>query len=158
MMAANPCVKLPNGARGYIRCTVTPTNWQANYMVVDDVLQSSGRRSWSRRVSRVFRASERRTACGSGLVVDRKRSATGRSARQQLGDRGPLQERFQIDPADQLPLGIGHREFTLILPTATEDPFQRLMGAEELGVRISQIERGAPRPEASGRRRCRGSR
>lgn len=43
MLSANPCVKFHNGERGYVRCTVTPTNWQADYLVVDDVLEPGGR-------------------------------------------------------------------------------------------------------------------
>jgi alkaline phosphatase D len=42
IMANNPCVKFHNLERGYIRCTVTPGQWQADYMVVDDVLQPGG--------------------------------------------------------------------------------------------------------------------
>jgi alkaline phosphatase D len=43
LLANNPCVKFHNGERGYIRCTVTPDSWRADYMVVDDVLQPGGK-------------------------------------------------------------------------------------------------------------------
>jgi alkaline phosphatase D len=42
LMADNPCVKFHNRERGYVRCTVTPDQWLADYMVVDDVLQPGG--------------------------------------------------------------------------------------------------------------------
>jgi alkaline phosphatase D len=43
LLAANPCVKYHNAERGYIRCDVTPKRWQADYMVVDDVLKPGGK-------------------------------------------------------------------------------------------------------------------
>lgn len=43
LMAKNACVKFHNTERGYIRCTVTPERWQADYMSVDDVLQPGGK-------------------------------------------------------------------------------------------------------------------
>ncbi len=43
LLAANPCVKFHNGERGYIRCTVTPQAWRADYLVVDDVLKPGGK-------------------------------------------------------------------------------------------------------------------
>ena len=43
LMAKNACVKFHNTERGYIRCTVTPDRWQADYMSVDDVLQPGGK-------------------------------------------------------------------------------------------------------------------
>lgn len=43
LMSENPCVKFHNAERGYIRCTVTPERWQADYVVVDDVLQPGGK-------------------------------------------------------------------------------------------------------------------
>lgn len=43
LLAANPCVKFHNGERGYVRCTVTPQSWKADYMVVDDVLKPGGK-------------------------------------------------------------------------------------------------------------------
>lgn len=43
MLSANPCTKFHNAERGYIRCTVTPDSWKADYMVVDDVLQPGGK-------------------------------------------------------------------------------------------------------------------
>ncbi len=39
----NPCVKFHNAERGYIRCSVTPETWTADFMVVDDVLQPGGK-------------------------------------------------------------------------------------------------------------------
>lgn len=45
LLAANPCVKFHNGERGYIRCEVTSQKWQADYVVVDDVLQPGGKSS-----------------------------------------------------------------------------------------------------------------
>jgi alkaline phosphatase D len=45
LLAANPCVKFHNGERGYIRCEVTGQKWQADYVVVDDVLQPGGKSS-----------------------------------------------------------------------------------------------------------------
>ena len=38
----NPCVKFYNGERGYVRCTVTPETWTADYQVVDDVTRPGG--------------------------------------------------------------------------------------------------------------------
>jgi len=43
LLARNPCVKFHNGERGYTRCTVTPHNWIADYLVVDDVLKPGGK-------------------------------------------------------------------------------------------------------------------
>ena len=43
VLAANPCVKFHNAERGYIRCTVTPDSWKADYMVVDDVTKPGGK-------------------------------------------------------------------------------------------------------------------
>jgi alkaline phosphatase D len=42
LLADNPCVKFHNRERGYVRCTVTPEAWRADYMVVDDVLNPGG--------------------------------------------------------------------------------------------------------------------
>ncbi|MBL8888740.1 MAG: alkaline phosphatase D family protein [Planctomycetaceae bacterium] len=42
LLSNNPCVKFHNTERGYIRCTVTPKQWQADYMSVSDVLQPGG--------------------------------------------------------------------------------------------------------------------
>jgi alkaline phosphatase D len=42
LLANNPCVKFHNTERGYIRCTVTPARWQADYMSVSDVVQPGG--------------------------------------------------------------------------------------------------------------------
>lgn len=42
LLANNPCVKFHNTERGYIRCTVTPEQWQADYMSVSDVMQPGG--------------------------------------------------------------------------------------------------------------------
>ncbi len=38
----NPHIKFYNGQRGYVRCLVTPTNWQADYQVMSDVTTESG--------------------------------------------------------------------------------------------------------------------
>jgi alkaline phosphatase D len=38
----NPCVKFHNGERGYVRCTVTPTIWKSDYVVVDEVTKPGG--------------------------------------------------------------------------------------------------------------------
>lgn len=38
----NPHIKFYNGQRGYVRCVVTPTNWQADYQVMSDVTTQSG--------------------------------------------------------------------------------------------------------------------
>ena len=43
LMSANPCVKFHNAERGYIRCTVTPKEWKADYMVVDEVEKPGGK-------------------------------------------------------------------------------------------------------------------
>jgi alkaline phosphatase D len=43
LLAANAAVKFHNEERGYIRCTVTPTSWKSDYMVVDDVLKPGGK-------------------------------------------------------------------------------------------------------------------
>lgn len=38
----NPHIKFYNGQRGYVRCTVTPTTWQSDYLVMSNVLTPSG--------------------------------------------------------------------------------------------------------------------
>jgi alkaline phosphatase D len=43
LLATNPCVKYHNAERGYVRCEVTPEDWHADYVVVDDVLQPGGK-------------------------------------------------------------------------------------------------------------------
>ncbi|MCA9187318.1 MAG: alkaline phosphatase D family protein [Planctomycetales bacterium] len=43
ILAHNPCVKFHNGERGYVSCTVTPEQWRADYLVVDDVLKPGGK-------------------------------------------------------------------------------------------------------------------
>lgn len=42
LLAANPCVKFHNTERGYIRCAVTPQEWTADYMVIDNVETPGG--------------------------------------------------------------------------------------------------------------------
>jgi alkaline phosphatase D len=37
LYAENPFVKYHNAERGYVRCTVTPTQWRADYQVVEYV-------------------------------------------------------------------------------------------------------------------------
>jgi alkaline phosphatase D len=39
MMSTNPHIKFYNGQRGYVRCTVTPEKWTADYRIVDYVLR-----------------------------------------------------------------------------------------------------------------------
>jgi len=43
LLADNPCVKFHNAERGYVCCTVTPSEWTSDYMVVDDVLTPGGK-------------------------------------------------------------------------------------------------------------------
>ena len=43
LLSANPGVKFHNAERGYIRCTVTPEMWKADYMVVDEVEKPGGK-------------------------------------------------------------------------------------------------------------------
>ncbi|MBD2252649.1 alkaline phosphatase D family protein [Nostoc parmelioides] len=38
----NPHIKFYNGQRGYVRCTVTPTTWRSDYLVMSNVLTPSG--------------------------------------------------------------------------------------------------------------------
>ena len=45
LLAANPCVRFHNQQRGYIRCTVTPTEWTADYVVMDRVTKPGGKAS-----------------------------------------------------------------------------------------------------------------
>jgi alkaline phosphatase D len=42
LLANNPGLKFHNLERGYVRCTVTPSEWKADYMVVDDVTKPGG--------------------------------------------------------------------------------------------------------------------
>jgi alkaline phosphatase D len=37
LLADNPGVRFYNGQRGYVRCTVTPKQWKADYQVVEKV-------------------------------------------------------------------------------------------------------------------------
>jgi alkaline phosphatase D len=37
LLSENPCVRFHNTQRGYVRCTVTPSAWQSDYMVVAEV-------------------------------------------------------------------------------------------------------------------------
>ncbi len=41
--AENPCVQFYNRQRGYVRCTVTPTEWRSDYVVVEDVQKPNGK-------------------------------------------------------------------------------------------------------------------
>jgi alkaline phosphatase D len=43
MLSANPCVKFHNLQRGYILCDVTPSQWKADFRVVDQVTEPGGR-------------------------------------------------------------------------------------------------------------------
>lgn len=40
--AANPCVKFHNNRRGYLLCTITPDQYQADFMTVDQVTKEGG--------------------------------------------------------------------------------------------------------------------
>ncbi|MCS6976928.1 MAG: alkaline phosphatase D family protein [Gemmatales bacterium] len=42
-LSANPCVQFFNRERGYVRCTVTPTLWTSDFVVVEDVTQPGGK-------------------------------------------------------------------------------------------------------------------
>jgi alkaline phosphatase D len=42
-MEMNPCVKYHNQERGYIRCTVTPKTWTADYVSPEDVLKEGAK-------------------------------------------------------------------------------------------------------------------
>ena len=43
LLADNPCVRFHNTERGYVRCVVTPDEWQSDYVAVDDVLRPGGK-------------------------------------------------------------------------------------------------------------------
>lgn len=43
LQSANACVQFLNRDRGYVRCTVTPTQWISDYMVVDDITRTDGK-------------------------------------------------------------------------------------------------------------------
>jgi alkaline phosphatase D len=43
LLAENPGVRFHNRQRGYVRCTLTPTSWQSDYVVVEDVREPGGR-------------------------------------------------------------------------------------------------------------------
>jgi alkaline phosphatase D len=43
LLANNPCIKFQNNERGYVCCTVTPTVWTSDFMVVDDILEPGGK-------------------------------------------------------------------------------------------------------------------
>ncbi|QDV23756.1 alkaline phosphatase D family protein [Aureliella helgolandensis] len=45
IMADNPCVQFHNTERGYVRCTVTPEQWQSDYVVIDDITKPGGKAS-----------------------------------------------------------------------------------------------------------------
>jgi alkaline phosphatase D len=38
----NPHIKFYNGQRGYVRCTVTPSTWRSDYLVMSNVLTPFG--------------------------------------------------------------------------------------------------------------------
>ena len=42
LYAENPCVRYHNRERGYVRCRVTPGQWQSDYVVVEDVTRPGG--------------------------------------------------------------------------------------------------------------------
>lgn len=37
LLSENPCVRFYNAERGYVRCTLTPTQWRSDYRVVQDI-------------------------------------------------------------------------------------------------------------------------
>ena len=43
LRALNPCVRFFSRERGYVRCRVTPDQWRADYVAVEDVTQPGGR-------------------------------------------------------------------------------------------------------------------
>jgi len=43
LTASNPGVRFYNRERGYVRCTITPTTWTSDYVVVDDVRKEEGK-------------------------------------------------------------------------------------------------------------------
>ncbi len=43
LLSENPFVKFYNQQRGYVRCTVTPTTWRSDYIVVDQVTKPGGK-------------------------------------------------------------------------------------------------------------------
>jgi alkaline phosphatase D len=45
LLAANPCVRFHNQQRGYVRCTVTPSDWIADFVVMDRVTKPGGKAS-----------------------------------------------------------------------------------------------------------------
>ena len=45
LLAANPCVRFHNLQRGYVRCTATPDEWTADFVVMDRVTQPGGKAS-----------------------------------------------------------------------------------------------------------------
>ncbi|MFN3651592.1 MAG: alkaline phosphatase D family protein [Armatimonadota bacterium] len=45
LLAENPGVRFHNRQRGYVRCTLSPTSWRSDYVVIDDVLQPGGKAS-----------------------------------------------------------------------------------------------------------------
>jgi len=42
LQSANPFVKYHSTERGYVRCRVTPGQWQSDYVMVDDVTKPGG--------------------------------------------------------------------------------------------------------------------
>ena len=42
LLAENPCLRFHNAQRGYMRCTLTPSTWRTDYMVVDFVDRPGG--------------------------------------------------------------------------------------------------------------------
>jgi len=43
LMADNSCVKFHNRQRGYVRCTVTPTAYRSDYVIVEDITKPGGK-------------------------------------------------------------------------------------------------------------------
>ncbi len=42
LLAENPCLRFHNAQRGYMRCTLTPSTWRTDYMVIDFVDRPGG--------------------------------------------------------------------------------------------------------------------
>jgi alkaline phosphatase D len=42
LLSENPCIRFHNRQRGYVRCTITPSEWRSDYIVVPDVLKPNG--------------------------------------------------------------------------------------------------------------------
>lgn len=45
LMSENPCIRFHNRQRGYVRCTITPTEWRSDYIVAPEVTKPDGQTS-----------------------------------------------------------------------------------------------------------------